>query len=239
MRLKISEYTFFTEQKSDISFAFVSDLHNFKNEPIFDAISGLGVDAILVGGDFIHNNFICERGFEFLESASQMMPVFCSLGNHEMRYLGDLRSRILNTGATLLDNGFVSFKGVNLGGLTSGRFYLKNAHQPNADFLTEFSQLKGFKMLLCHHPEYYPKYIKDLPVDLTLSGHAHGGQWRLFGRGAYAPGQGIFPKYTAGVYENRLLVSRGLGNLYIVPKINNPPEILKIKISSKGQISID
>ena len=58
MRLKISEYTFFTEQKSDISFAFVSDLHNFKNEPIFDAISGLGVDAILVGGDFIHNNFI-------------------------------------------------------------------------------------------------------------------------------------------------------------------------------------
>ena len=94
-------------------------------------------------------------------------------------------------------------------------------------------------MLLCHHPEYYPKYIKDLPVDLTLSGHAHGGQWRLFGRGAYAPGQGIFPKYTAGVYENRLLVSRGLGNLYIVPKINNPPEILKIKISSKGQISID
>ena len=131
-----------------------------------------------------------------------------------------------------MDNDFVSFKGISIGGLTSGRFYPENQNQPNVDFLTEFSQLKGFKLLLCHHPEYYPKYIKDLPIDLIFSGHAHGGQWRFFGMGIYAPGQGIFPKYTSGVYEKRLVVSRGLGNLYIVPKINNPPEILKIKISN-------
>lgn len=232
MTLSVSEYTFFTNENVNVNFAFVSDLHNCENEPILNKISSLNVDAVLVGGDFIHNNFICEKGFEFLKSASKIAPVFCSLGNHEMRYIGDLRKRILNTGATLLDNDFVIFKGVNIGGLTSGSFYLKNGHHPNTDFLIRFSQLKGFKLLLSHHPEYYPKYIRDLPVDLTLSGHAHGGQWRLFGRGAYAPGQGILPKYTGGVYDNRLAVSRGLGNVYIVPKINNPPEFCIINLRS-------
>ena len=232
MKLSINEYIFSAKEKMNVSFAFVSDLHNCPNGPILDAISSMDVDAILVGGDFIHNNFICEQGFEFLSAASKMLPTFCSLGNHEMRYLGDLRKRISKTGTILLDNDFVSFKGISIGGLTSGRFYPENQNQPNVDFLTEFSQLSGFKLLLCHHPEYYPKYIKDLPIDLTLSGHAHGGQWRFFGMGIYAPGQGIFPKYTSGVYEKRLVVSRGLGNLYLVPKINNPPEILKIKISN-------
>ena len=238
MKISMSEYTFFTSERVNLKFAFVSDLHDCENEPILSKISAMNVDALLVGGDFIHNNFFCERGFEFLEAASKILPVFCALGNHEFGYLGDLRSRILNTGATLLDNGFVSFKGINIGGLTSGYFYSKNAHHPNTDFLTEFSQLKGFKLLISHHPEYYPKYIKDLPVDLTLSGHAYGGQWRLFGRGVFAPGQGFLPKYTSGVYDERLLVSRGLGNQTVVPKINNPPEICIINIrAEKGQKS--
>ena len=106
--------------------------------------------------------------------------------------------------------------------------------------------LDAVNCLFCFCPLYSiadcggnPKYIKDLPVDLTLSGHAHGGQWRFFGKGIFAPGQGIFPKYTKGVYENRLIVSSGLGNQTVVPKINNPPEILKVNIKSKYQISID
>ena len=159
-----------------------------------------------------------------------LLPAFYSLGNHEWGYLGELRSDIIKTGVTLLDNEFVSFKGINIGGLTSAYFRMAEGMVPDTDFLTSFSQLDGYKLLLCHHPEYYPKYIKDLPIDLILSGHAHGGQWRLFGRGAYAPGQGILPKYTSGIYDGRLIVSRGIGNVYPVPKINNPPEVLKIKI---------
>lgn len=230
MKISVSEYTFFTKENINLKLAFVSDLHDCENEPILSKISKHKVDALLVGGDFIHNNFVCKKGFEFLKSASKIVPVFCSLGNHESNYLGDLRNIILNTGATLLDNDFINFKGINISGLTSGKFYLKKGIAPNVDFLTEFSQLEGFKLLICHHPEYYPKYIKDLPVDLTLSGHAHGGQWRFFGRGVFAPGQGIFPKYTSGKYDERLIVSRGLGNFSIVPKINNPPEICVINV---------
>ena len=73
--------------------------------------------------------------------------------------------------------------------------------------------------------------IKPLPIDLTLSGHAHGGQWRFFGRGVFSPGQGLFPKYTSGMYDGgRFIVGRGLGNPIIIPRIFNSPEVLVIRL---------
>lgn len=63
-----------------------------------------------------------------------------------------------------------------------------------------------------------------------LSGHAHGGQVRLPLIGAlYAPGQGFFPDYTAGLYEvgdTQMIVSRGLGNSLIPLRFNNRPELV-------------
>jgi predicted MPP superfamily phosphohydrolase len=232
MELKITEYTLLADVKQNLRFAFLADLHNHPNAPILDVLQKAKVDAVLVGGDFIHNFFIYERGFEFLNQVSKILPTFCVLGNHERRYIGELRKNIVKSGAVLLDNDFCEFKGINIGGLTSGDFYCRNM-MPNIDFLTRFSQLDGYKLLLCHHPEYYPKYIKDLPVNLTLSGHAHGGQWRIFGRGVYAPGQGVFPKYTKGLYDNRFIVTSGVGNVYLVPKINNPPEICLINLKAE------
>jgi predicted MPP superfamily phosphohydrolase len=68
-------------------------------------------------------------------------------------------------------------------------------------------------------------------MDLIVCGHAHGGQWRLFGRGVYAPGQGLFPKYTSGVLDGVCVISRGLGNHTRVPRIFNPPELVLISLS--------
>ena len=230
MSLKITEYKVLADVKEDLTLLFFSDTHNCQNESLLKILRQEKADAVLCGGDIIHNHLMYKNGFEFLSESAKLLPTFCSLGNHEWGYLGELRSDIIKTGVTLLDNEFVSFKGINIGGLTSAYFRMAEGMVPDTDFLTSFSQLDGYKLLLCHHPEYYPKYIKDLPIDLILSGHAHGGQWRLFGRGAYAPGQGILPKYTSGIYDGRLIVSRGIGNVYPVPKINNPPEVLKIKI---------
>lgn len=231
--IKLTEYNLLADVKKELKFAFLADLHNHPNEPILEALKMANPNALLVGGDFIHNFFVFERGFEFLNQASKIYPTFCALGNHERRYIGELRKLVLKSGVTLLDNDFCEFGGINIGGLTSGAFYKGNHLRPNTDFLTQFSQLEGYKILISHHPEYYPKYIKDLPVNLTLSGHAHGGQWRLFGRGAYAPGQGVFPKYTKGIYDGRFIVTSGVGNVYLVPKINNPPEICVINLKAE------
>ena len=76
-------------------------------------------------------------------------------------------------------------------------------------------------------PVLYDKYgFQEQPIDLVVSGHAHGGQWRFFGHGVFAPGQGILPKYTKGFYNGNLLVSAGMTNTAPVPRLFNPTEIV-------------
>ena len=90
----------------------------------------------------------------------------------------------------------------------------------------------GYHLLLCHHPEYFDRYLRDYPIDLTVSGHAHGGQWRVFGRGVYAPDQGLFPKYTSGLHEDRLVISRGVANTVpFAPRLFNPCEVVTVEVN--------
>ncbi len=228
----ISRFDIFADVSKKSVFLFFSDLHGCDNAPLFEAIKNISHDAVLVGGDFVHDEKNYERGLEFLKEVSAHKKCFVCLGNHDSCFPGEIRREVMSRGAHLLDNSFTEFQGIKLGGLTSGEFYMPDM-KPNLAWLKEFSRLDGFKLLLCHRPEYFSKYIRKLPIDLTLSGHAHGGQWRVAGRGIYAPGQGIFPKYTSGMYENRLIVGRGLGNPHMIPRINNPPEILVIEIKPK------
>ena len=85
----------------------------------------------------------------------------------------------------------------------------------------------NYKLLLAHRPEYFDVYAGN--VDLVLSGHAHGGQFRIpFVGGLVAPGQGFFPEYYEGSYikeDTEMIVSRGIGNSIIPFRINNKPEI--------------
>ncbi|MBQ9745879.1 MAG: metallophosphoesterase [Clostridia bacterium] len=235
----ITEYKIKADIEKAMTFAFLSDLHDRPNGPLIKAICKSRADAVLVGGDFIHNDELYERGFEFLRLSAKILPTFCCIGNHERKYKGDLIARINETGVILLDNRAMRYEGITIGGLTTGymaqdrQSHFEQTPPPNLDFLAEFSRLRGFKILLSHHPEYYPRYIKDLPIDLTLSGHAHGGQWCFFGRGVYSPGQGLFPKYTHGMHDGKFIISRGLSIQNPIPRINNKPEIIIIKLEPK------
>ncbi len=225
-----SSYVFQTNVKERVKFAFVSDLHDCANDPILAALQENAVDAVLVGGDFIHDYAAYARGLEFLRRASERFPVFCVLGNHELRFGRDLFPMLRNIPVTLLGDKDVMYRGVRLGGIDSSEGCTDEQNFLNFRFLQSFSQKDGFKILLCHHPEYYEPYLRRHKIDLILSGHAHGGQWRAFGRGLYAPGQGVFPKYTSGLYEERLLVGRGLGNHHRIPRINNKRELITVTI---------
>lgn len=228
-----TEYRVAADVPRELTFAFVSDLHGCPNAPVVEAIEKLAPDAVLVGGDFIHNARIWESGIEFLELAAGVAPTFAALGNHEFQSGLDVRRLVRNSGATLLDDDFVSFGGIMIGALSSG-FDPEGDGGVDLRFLDRFSKKPGFKVLLCHHPEYYDRFIKQRDIDLTLSGHAHGGQWRFFGRGVYAPGQGLFPKYTSGAYDGgRLIVGQGLGNAVVVPRIFNAPQLVVIRIDRR------
>lgn len=74
-------------------------------------------------------------------------------------------------------------------------------------------------------------------MNLVLSGHAHGGQFRLpFVGGLVAPHQGLFPEYDAGLYtegNTNMLVSRSVGNSIFPFRINNRPEVILLELQVK------
>ena len=93
-----------------------------------------------------------------------------------------------------------------------------------------------FTLLLSHRPELFDIYVEE-KVNLVLTGHAHGGQFRLpWAGGLVAPEQGLFPKYDAGLFteaDTQMIVSRGIGNSIIPLRINNPPEIVVVQLTAK------
>lgn len=237
--MNITEYRIICPVKRPIRAAFVADTHDKPYGRIIDEIKKRRVDLILITGDIIYaHDDVADNGFRMLFDFSKLAPTFMSLGNHEGGAVKAVREKCARSGVTLLEDGFTEFAGIKIGGLTSGYIVdgvglpesiWKNTPPPNLEWLRKFAETDGFKLLLNHHPEYYPKYIKDLNIDLILSGHAHGGQWQLFGRGVFAPGQGFFPKYTSGMYDGRLIVSRGLANnAPPIPRLFNNKELVFI-----------
>lgn len=110
------------------------------------------------------------------------------------------------------------------------------SEKPETSWLRRFISTPGYHILLSHNPEYFD--LLPPGIDLTLSGHAHGGQLRYWSprshkwEGLYAPSEGWFPKYTSGVFtssNSHLVVSRGLSNTAAVPRLFNPPEIIYVK----------
>ena len=106
----------------------------------------------------------------------------------------------------------------------------------DTDWLDAFEEAGNYKILLSHHPEYWSlrePYLSAYKIDLVLSGHAHGGQIRIFNKGLWAPGQGWFAKYVRGVYEGphgHLVVSAGLANtVKMIPRFFNPTEVVYLK----------
>lgn len=169
-----------------------------------------------------------KNSYEFLEQASKIAPVLTSLGNHE-RYLMDEDKEVMDAaGIRLLNNSFVEFKGVLFGGIPSKRF----SGGIDTEFLKTFAENKAFKVLLCHHPEYY-ETIAPYSIDLILSGHAHGGQIRIGGRGVFSPGQGLFPKYHHGIYDGRMIVSAGCSNTASIPRWGNECEVVVVRIKKE------
>ena len=232
-------------------FALVSDLHSGSPKKVIERLRRISPDYILLAGDIFENldgslDAKNEKAFSILEECAMISPSFYSTGNHEdgatrsqkkkwkqnigkgKTYSKENIERIKKTGVNLLVDDCILVDGIAFGGL--GSALMREGNVPDLAFLERFASLKDPKVLICHHPEYYEPYIRVLPIDITVSGHAHGGQWRIFGRGVFAPGQGLFPKYTSGVYEGRLVVSRGLKCGWPIPRFFNPREIVVIDV---------
>ncbi len=242
--MKLTTHRISTTVPCPLRILVAADLHGRTYQNAVALAESVCPDLILCPGDMMDGTsfFSCKErcnlhGFRFMEQAAAIAPLYYAQGNHERGMSEENAALLRKADIHLLDNTLVSLDcGITIGGLTSGYVNSIRATNtyapapPDTAFLQEFAASHGFKVLLCHHPEYYDDYIRHLPIHLIVSGHAHGGQWRLFGRGVFAPGQGLFPRYTAGVHENRLAISCGMANTIRLPRFFNPRELLLLEL---------
>lgn len=228
----------------------ISDLHNAEfgenNEKLLLMLKQADADIIAITGDMIDSrNTDIDVAISFAQKAVNIAPVYYVNGNHESRVLGEyekLKQGLTDAGVTILENSSADItigdETISLIGINDPTFRMELvddtmeqniAHQ----LVNVIPDNDNYKVLLAHRPEYFDVYAGK--VDLVLSGHAHGGQFRIpFIGGLVAPGQGFFPEYYEGshIKENtEMIVSRGIGNSIIPFRINNKPEIIVAELT--------
>lgn len=217
-----------------VKIVHLSDLHGKSfgkgNGRLLSRVGAQKPDFIAITGDIIHKYRPRDIAVALhtVAELAKIAPVYYVSGNHEMRSTRyrSLREELVAAGARVLDDESeevcgVTLTGVNCAHIKSGKFFA-------------LSQGDGYKILLAHLPQYIDRYALS-GYDLTLCGHAHGGQWRIpFTKiGVFSPGQGMFPKYISGVHScgnMRQVISRGLGNSQCPLRLFNRPEIVVVNI---------
>ena len=196
---------------------------------------------IVLTGDIFDEGSDNENTKIFLKSAVKKYPCYYISGNHEHRkgLWKAFKEEAAELGTTVLEGENVEFMGINICGASStgdSRLTFEESVQECADKAAD-----GFNVLLAHFPEKIEYYRSFGKFDLILSGHAHGGQWRVpfLINGLFAPEQGLFPEYAGGRYDfddTTMIVSRGLSRTKnLIPRIFNNPELVIIDIIPESE----
>ena len=232
--------------------AHVSDLHNAEmgkeNGKLLTMLRDADPDMIAITGDLIDSrNTDIEVALQFVREAVKIAPCYYVTGNHEARVneYGELKAGMEAAGVTVLEDvktkismedETITLIGVNDPSYQTDYLFGDSETVMNTKLEELHSEKDGFTILLSHRPELFDTYA-DQGMDLVLSGHAHGGQFRLpFIGGLVAPNQGFFPEYDAGIYmegNTNMLVSRGIGNSILPFRINNRPEVILIELQAE------
>ena len=226
----------------NLKIVHLSDIHNDlfgkNNINLVNKIKDINPDVILITGDLIDKRRTnVDIAINLIKQIKEVSPIYMVYGNHEATksdILLEYESKLLSEGVNVLRNEVEMFKQISIIGLDDVNFC---ESQQKKEYLKEqLDKLvngEKYKILLTHKPQYIDVY-KNYDVDLILCGHAHGGQVRLpFIGGLFAPGQGVFPKYTSGMFtfgKVKMIVSRGLGNSLFPLRFNNNPQIIVINM---------
>jgi len=255
-RLQVTRYTLASKKvTAPVRLALLTDLHSSEygigQAKLVEAIDAAKPDALLFVGDICDDEQPHENTETLLKAVASRYPCYYVTGNHE--YWGCEIAKILEMfrryGVRVLEGEAEPLE------IRGQKLIIAGVSDPDAEYYvpeapTFKAQLSKagraaedassgadtFTILLSHRPERISDYYA-YPLDLVLSGHAHGGQWRLPGvrNGLFAPNQGFFPKYTSGVYDfgrTKMIVSRGLAKESTrIPRLFNRPELVIVELS--------
>ena len=246
-RLILRTYTVVSPKlTAEVRLAVVTDFHSSDNaDDVVAMVTSCAPDAVLMVGDMFDDDIAnrpTERTLSLMRQLSALYPCYYVSGNHEA-WTGEMDALYQQTeeaGVTVLrmSSGVLTVRGqrIALCGVPDPyEMVLSGAPDTEEQLRQALEDVDSadFTVLLAHRPELLTKYAQ-FPLDLVVSGHAHGGQVRIPGvlNGLYAPNQGWFPKLAGGAYTQdgtTLIVSRGLAVRTRLPRIFNRPEVVLVR----------
>lgn len=246
-RLILRTYTVVSPKlTAEVRLAVVTDFHSSDNaDDVVAMVASCAPDAVLMVGDMFDDdtqNRPTERTLSLMRQLSAQYPCYYVSGNHEA-WTGEMDALYQQTeeaGVTVLrmSSGVLTVRGqrIALCGIPDPYEMVYSGAPDTEEQIRqamENADSADFTVLLAHRPELLAKYAQ-FPLDLVVSGHAHGGQVRIPGvlNGLYAPNQGWFPKLAGGAYTQdgtTLIVSRGLAVRTRLPRIFNRPEVVLVR----------
>lgn len=246
-RLILRTYTVASPKlTAEVRLAVVTDFHSSDNaDDVVAMVASCAPDAVLIVGDMFDDdtqNRPTERTLSLMRQLSAQYPCYYVSGNHEA-WTGEMDALYQQTeeaGVTVLrmSSGVLTVRGqrIALCGIPDPYEMVYSGAPDTEEQIRQAMEnvdSADFTVLLAHRPELLAKYAQ-FPLDLVVSGHAHGGQVRIPGvlNGLYAPNQGWFPKLAGGAYTQdgtTLIVSRGLAVRTRLPRIFNRPEVVLVR----------
>ena len=218
--------------------AHLSDIHGKTwGRQTIEPITEFDPNIIVITGDLIDSSTADFGEIEaWLGEITEIARVYFITGNHEAWHpeYEVFEELLLENEVTVLKDEAMTLTSsgeeIGLIGLVDPAFLTESNMFNEHEFIMD-AKIKElvdgkdtYNILLSHRPELFAVYVNNA-IDFVLSGHAHGGQFRLpLIGGLVAPDQGFFPEYTAGLYEEegtKMLVSRGLWNSIIPVRFNN------------------
>lgn len=225
----------------------LSDLHGAEfgrnNERLINKVRAEKPDIIVLTGDFIEEKDDLTVTNELFPELVRIAPCYFVSGNHEWASGGMtvLEAQLHSAGVVYLENDFVSLRHGD------GEVILCGVEDPNswADLTPPdalIGEVRGIApdrpIILLGHRNYWVREYPALPVELILCGHGHGGIVRLPGIGGLVgTDRLLFPEHTEGIHKSgsyHMLVSRGLGTIYGLPRLFNRPEIVVASLTKEA-----
>ena len=233
------------EEFSGFRIVQISDLHGSRfgaeNRRLVEAVIAQKPDLIALTGDLITTGADLPAVEELLRGIAGIAPAYFVCGNHEWASgcVDELTAMMERYGVRYLSN---EYEPLSRG---RARIIVAGEEDPNGradmpkpdEFIAQLRQEypEDFVLMLGHRNFWVQQY-PALPVDLILSGHAHGGIVRMpFVGGLLDVQHRLGAQYEKGLYASGsyvMAVSRGLGNSIIVPRLFNRPELVTIVLES-------
>ena len=236
--------------QSPIRIVLLTDLHlrefGENNCELIDEIARLKPDMIAMAGDMMNEDDPdASVVIELCRGLVDIAPIYFSYGNHEKQAIRVDQISTMNVdleelGVHVLHNRWetinVNGNWIDIGGLSANPGTM-DASYTQSFWKNYMEKASNYRLLLVHYPTYFVPggELVGAKIDMALCGHLHGGQFVIPGIGGlYHPSGGFFPEMTSGchrVEDTWVVISRGLGNHRIVPRINNPPELVVLDIN--------